>query len=438
MTTTYKKGFTKDEIYQNVYPLWAYAHLIFSIPIVLFTDYLNFKPILLIESISLIATGFLLTFGNSLFSIQMTQITYGCATSSEIAFMSYLYTKVYDNEIAFVTGIIRGVILLSKCLCTSIGQLGISLKWFDLTVLNETTLVMSILSLPFVLFAIFPRICFKKDKKKNVNLNNDIGERESLKIYDKINEKKKRVQTLNFIERIKYVKDNLSDPILLIVWSSWWTITSALIYQMYNYIQVHWTPLQLESIHVYNGSVEFINTLLGACVTLSFSRLKINWKKYTGLITIFSTILFSFLFVALAETTNIYISYILYIIINVTYLFLIAIASSILASIVDVNGIGIVFGVVSLTTSLLQSLLGFILINGNIWALNTKQQFSINSLIFLLSSIIFIIISCFNVIINNKKKGEIKEENSTNINIINGRKSKVILQHSESVFKELI
>uniref|UniRef100_A0A0K0F0L3 Folate transporter 1 (inferred by orthology to a C. elegans protein) n=1 Tax=Strongyloides venezuelensis TaxID=75913 RepID=A0A0K0F0L3_STRVS len=431
-----KKGFTKNEIYENVYPLWAYAHFVFSIPIVFFTDYLNFKPILLIESLSLIATGFLLTFGRSLFSIQMTQITYGCATASEIAFMSYLYTIVHENEIVFVTGLIRGVILLSKCLCTSVSQLGISLKWFNLTFVNETTLVMSILTLPFVILAIFPKMCFKNDSNKNTH--NSIEERKSLRNLEKINdnEKNKRIRTLNFIKRIKHVKNNLSDPILLLVWCSWWIITSALIFQMYNYIQVHWTPLQTETKDIYNGLVEFINTLLGAAVTLSFSRLKINWKKGTGLITPISSIFFSFSFAFLAETTNIYLSYTIYVIINVTYLFLIAVASSILASIVDVSGIGIIFGIVSLLASLLQSFMGFILINGNIWTLSTKEQFSLNSMVFLLSSILFIIFSCLHAII--KSENEEVNDNTIDVNIKNETKSIGIFQTSESVFKEFV
>uniref|UniRef100_A0A0N5B3L7 MFS domain-containing protein n=1 Tax=Strongyloides papillosus TaxID=174720 RepID=A0A0N5B3L7_STREA len=431
-----KKGFTKNEVYESVYPLWAYAHFVFSIPIVFFTDYLNFKPILLIESLSLIATGFLLTFGRSLFSIQMTQITYGCATASEIAFMSYLYTIVHENEIVFVTGLIRGVILLSKCLCTSVSQLGISLKWFNLTFINETTLVMSILALPFVILAIFPKMCLKNDSNKNIH--NDIEERKTLKNCEKINdnEKGRRMRTLNFIERIKHVKDNLSDPILLLVWSSWWIITSALIFQMYNYIQVHWTPLQTETKNIYNGLVEFINTLLGAAVTLSFSRLKINWKKGTGLITSISSIFFSFSFAILAETTNIYLSYTIYVIINVTYLFLIAVASSILASIVDVSGIGIIFGIVSLLASLLQSFMGFILINGNIWTLSTKEQFSLNSLVFLLSSILFIIVSCLHATI--KSENEEVNDDTIDVNIKSETKSIGIFQTSESVFKEFV
>uniref|UniRef100_A0A0N4ZP64 MFS domain-containing protein n=1 Tax=Parastrongyloides trichosuri TaxID=131310 RepID=A0A0N4ZP64_PARTI len=422
-----EKGFTKEEIYEYVYPIWAYAHFIFSIPIVLFTDYLNFKPILVIESLSLIGTGILLTFGNTLRLIQMTQITYGCATASEIAFMSYLYTKVDDKEIPFVTGLIRGVILLSKCMCTLFGQICISMKWTNLQFINQLTLIMSVLGLPFVVLAIIPGInCKKRNEEERFE------EKISLKEV-KMNERVRK-NSLNLLERFVYVKKNLSEFNTLFIWSIWWIITTSLIYQMYNYIQVHWTPLQENSGNIYNGLVEFINTLLGAFVTLIFSRIRINWKKFTEQITIILSIFFSIFFWLLSTIENIYGSYILYILINVTYLFFIAVASTVLASIIDVNGIGLIFGIISLLSSLLQSLLGFLLINGNIWSFSTKDQFSVYSIIFLFLSITFILISFLKCIIVKKHKdinGDIEINNDIKFRNIN------LDTIPENVFEEL-
>ncbi|KAH7694074.1 CRE-FOLT-1 protein, partial [Aphelenchoides avenae] len=88
---SYHKNFTNEQIYQSMYPFWTYSYLVTLIPVSIAADLLKYKPILLLESLSLCAIYALLVFGTSMTLMQLVQVLYGIASSAEVSYNSYLY-----------------------------------------------------------------------------------------------------------------------------------------------------------------------------------------------------------------------------------------------------------------------------------------------------------------------------------------------------------
>ena len=77
----------------------TYATFALVLPVFLFTDYLRYKPIIVLEGISYIATWILLLWTKGVTAMQIMQITYGIAVSTEVSYYTYIYAKVMNNYI---------------------------------------------------------------------------------------------------------------------------------------------------------------------------------------------------------------------------------------------------------------------------------------------------------------------------------------------------
>ena len=87
----------KDDLYSSVYPVYTYATFALVLPVFLFTDYVRYKPIIVLEGLSYIATWLLLLWAKGVTWMQVMQITYGIAISTEVAYYTYIYAKVTQN-----------------------------------------------------------------------------------------------------------------------------------------------------------------------------------------------------------------------------------------------------------------------------------------------------------------------------------------------------
>jgi thiamine transporter 2/3 len=88
------KGLNKTDVYSRIYPVWPYSYFGLLIPVFLLTDLLRYKPIIMFEGVSYVATWCLLLWANGVVWMQMMEFFYGIATSTEIAYYTYIYAKV--------------------------------------------------------------------------------------------------------------------------------------------------------------------------------------------------------------------------------------------------------------------------------------------------------------------------------------------------------
>ena len=85
---------SKDDVYSSVYPVYTYATFALVLPVFLFTDYVRYKPVIVFEGVSYIATWILLLWAKGVTWMQVMQIMYGIAISTEVAYYTYIYAKV--------------------------------------------------------------------------------------------------------------------------------------------------------------------------------------------------------------------------------------------------------------------------------------------------------------------------------------------------------
>ena len=77
-----------------MYPVWPYAYFSLLIPVFLLTDFLRYKPVIILEGLAYIVTWILLLWAPGVLAMQFMEIAYGIATSTEIAYLTYIYAKV--------------------------------------------------------------------------------------------------------------------------------------------------------------------------------------------------------------------------------------------------------------------------------------------------------------------------------------------------------
>ena len=87
-------GVTEQQVYHDVYPVWTYSYLAILFLVFLVTDLAKYKPVIVLEGFAYILTWVLLLWGNGLTAMQGMQVSYGLATSTEVAYFTYIYASV--------------------------------------------------------------------------------------------------------------------------------------------------------------------------------------------------------------------------------------------------------------------------------------------------------------------------------------------------------
>lgn len=110
----------------EIYPIWTYSYLVLLFPAFLATDYLRYKPVLVLQAISFVATYILLLLGRGLLAMQLVEFAFGVATASDVAYYAYIYSVVEPAHYQRVTGYCRSVTLFGSAAGSLIGQLLLS------------------------------------------------------------------------------------------------------------------------------------------------------------------------------------------------------------------------------------------------------------------------------------------------------------------------
>ena len=84
----------KEDIYSKVYPVGVFSYFFLLIPVFVLTDYLRYKPVLCVEGLSYMVTWVLLLWAHGIPAMQVMQVVYGVALSTEVAYYTYIYSQV--------------------------------------------------------------------------------------------------------------------------------------------------------------------------------------------------------------------------------------------------------------------------------------------------------------------------------------------------------
>lgn len=109
-------------------------------PVFLATDYLCYKPVLVVQATSLVVTYIMLLKAQGLLAMQFLEFFFGLATASEVAYYSYIYSVVEPEHYQRVTSYCRSIALFGSAAGSLMGQLLLSVAKAELLYLVIVTL----------------------------------------------------------------------------------------------------------------------------------------------------------------------------------------------------------------------------------------------------------------------------------------------------------
>ncbi|GCC27298.1 thiamine transporter 1-like [Chiloscyllium punctatum] len=454
------KNLTEQQV-NEIFPVWTYSYVVLLFPIFLATDYLRYKPIIVLQGAALIVTWLMLLYAQGLLAMKFLEFFYGMVTASEVAYYSYIYSVVDFNMYQKVTGYCRCATLVGYTVGSITAQILVSFAEVSLFHLNVISLVCVAIGFTTSVFLPMPQksMFFHRVKadyngfkikhdgsmseeeelesasttplncgldNANSMLNDHLPEpMDSSSYTNEIMNKKpfKRICIVLVMLWKTFLQCYSSWPLLC--WSAWWALSTCGYFQTVNYIQVLWERIRpFQSSQIYNGIVEAASALLGAVAAFVVGYVKISsiWSEVALLV--FSLVVAVSVF--LMDTLhNIWVCYVCYIVFRIIYMMLITVATFKIAANLSVELYALVFGVNTFVALVLQTLLTLIVVESSLLNLDIFGQFLAYSVYFGVVALLFLIFGVYNIVKKYRENPRPHENVSGCLNCRNEVTSKI-------------
>ncbi|KAK7144504.1 hypothetical protein R3I94_010810 [Phoxinus phoxinus] len=419
------KNLTETEVVNEIYPLWTYSYLVLLFPVFLATDYLRYKPVLILQAASFIVTYAMLMKAQGVRAMQLLEFFFGLATATEVAYYSYIYSVVEPSHYQRVTGFCRSITLLGSAIGSLMGQILVSVAHVPLFYLSVITLVSSCIAFVAPWFLPMPgKSLFFHEREHSSQDEAVLEPMNRGQLIEKPEDPESKMQ-LSADERTTLGDNTSSSRLLevlkmlwadflqcyssstLLAWSVWWALSTCGYFQVINYAQALWEKiLPSNDFEIYNGYVETISTLLGAFAAFVVSFVKVSWAVWGELaLCVFSLVIA--VCVCLMDTIrNIWVCYTAYIIFRATYMLLITIATYQIAANLSMKRYALVFGVNTFIALVLQTLLTVIVVDSVGLGLDIFLQFLIYASYFAAVAVIFFIAGLYKLFKRRRSGGQ--------------------------------
>ncbi|XP_061061562.1 thiamine transporter 2 [Eubalaena glacialis] len=410
------KNLTSEEITNEIFPVWTYSYLVLLLPVFILTDYVRYKPVIILQGISFIITWLLLLFGQGVKTMQVVEFFYGMVSATEVAYYAYIYSMVSPEHYQKVSGYCRSATLVAYTVASVLAQLLVSLASLSYFYLNVISLASVSMALLFSLFLPMPKkSMFFHAKPSKEAPPKPPGKDAVLEEPQKDHEPAGQVFTVSgnpydgqwsspkpesvalrvFVQWLQDLKECYSSKHLF-YWSLWWAFSTAGFNQVLNYVQVLWDyKAPGQSSVIYNGAVEAIATFGGALAAFAVGFVKVNWDLLGELaLAIFSVVNAGSLFL-MHYTTNIWVCYAGYLLFKTGYMLLITIAVFQIAVNLSVERYALVFGINTFIALVIQTIITVIVVDQGGLGLPISIQFLVYGSYFAVIAGIFLMRSIF-------------------------------------------
>ncbi|XP_075057767.1 thiamine transporter 2 [Mixophyes fleayi] len=420
---------TLEQVTNSVFPVWTYSYLAILFPVFLLTDYLRYKPVIILQGLSYIIAWVLLLFARGVPAMQGLEFVYGMVTATDVAYYAYIYSVVDTEHYQKVTSYCRSITLVGFTVASVLGQLLVSLAGTSYFYLNVISLVsvsvafVSSLMLPMPSRSMFFHRKVKGDpsetpseEPKSTSDNADLQPTEQQTAASEVEaESKSNKNVCNVLWLLcKDLKECYSST-QLILWSLWWALATAGYNQVINYVQVLWEHVEpSQNYTIYNGGVEAVSTFLGALSSLSVGYVKVNWELSGELaLAIFSAVNAGALFL-MDYSFNIWMCYAGYLIFKSSYMLLITIATFQIAVNLSMERYALMFGLNTFVALALQTILTIIVVDNRGLGLDIITQFLVYGSYYAVIAGIFFVRSLYILISLRYKRPENNQDRDIN------------------------
>ncbi|XP_065224126.1 thiamine transporter 1-like isoform X2 [Planococcus citri] len=398
-------NFTTEIVNEKIYPIGTYASCSFAIVLFLITDYLRYKPVIILDAITGILT-YLLLFGKPELSIfYVEQLFYGFFYSSDVACNTYLYAKVEDSSLyQKITGYVRASSLLGKFISGIFAQSAVSFRIFsksDLVYFSTGGMVLATLW-SFFVPSVDHSIYFHTIEKKVIQITGKNDDVEDNKVEEKVITIIKSQKLLDVGKRLVHDFRAAYTNIYVLKWSLWWAFALCGFFFVNTYSQVLWQITAKEhnegsdgnvDDYLMNGAVDSTYTILSALGAYLISQLKIDWKTHGD--WILSLVSFSLALIVVLHywSHSLLFIYPGYITFGLIFQTMLTIAQSEVAQNIEKDSYALIFGFNTFAALGLGCIITYTVIGGNLIYLSTREQFLFYGAYFTAITIFFVIVA---------------------------------------------
>ncbi|XP_018916974.2 thiamine transporter 2 [Bemisia tabaci] len=366
---------TNQDVREQVYPYGTYSCLAQVIVVFLVTDYLRYKPMIVLGSVAGCSLYALLLEHPPLWRIKISQLLFGLFSAAHVAYFSYMYARIEDKRLyQKVTGYARASLLVGKFLNGLVAQLCISygiLQYEQLLYLSiagtVVTLLISLFFPPVKHSTYFHKKKFKTDQKVDYDVirgNSDSRAPDDVQDAYDTGDNSHR-ESLTECTKNDSVTSHLwhdfktafSNPIV-IKWASWLVFAKGCHFLVLTYNQILWQTVAKEqkTVPLMNGAVEAISTITSAGAAYIVARMSSDWRKGHSTFLFLSCICCSALLFYCGLSTNLWTVYIAYIAYSFIFQSTLTVTESQIAQNIQRDSYALVFGFLNFLAFSLTSL----------------------------------------------------------------------------------
>ncbi|XP_056271321.1 thiamine transporter 1-like isoform X2 [Pseudoliparis swirei] len=388
LTGTYK-NLTTEQVTRQLYPVLTYSSLILLIPILLVTDFLRYKPVIVLQGFSQVAASLLILVGSGVPAAQWAFFSTSFAMAADVAYFSYIYSMVDPRLYQRVTSYVRGAMLLGYAVGALLGQLLVSFGGVSLYCLAVVTLTSVSIALITSLFLPMP--------EASLFIHGTYSAQQGSSVADMCDSEGRDFTT--WAKSVRHVKRMLWRLVLdcktcyssmaVLFFCIWSAMGRCGFYQVAGYVQLLWVHVQPHNFTAYNGGVDGLSTLSGAAATVAVGHMSLEWSVWGELVLGAFTFLIAGAIFLMDVTDNIWISYLCFFFFKTLYMILTTICTFQIAKMLNRERYALVLGMNSFVGTILQSILTGIVVSSKSLQLTIISQFFIYASYFAAISLLF-------------------------------------------------
>ncbi|ESO98880.1 hypothetical protein LOTGIDRAFT_114240 [Lottia gigantea] len=345
---------TSDELLQEIIPARDYSALILVPFIIAGTDYLKYKPIIILQGFFSVILCSLLIWHKKVLSLIVSQVFRGFILSTDVAFYAYIFAIVTTENYKLNVCMTQASVLFGKFLGLLLALLLVVLEiTSNLDTINYITLAFSLVSL--IVTILLPHV------KPRIPTQREIIEREL--------RTPKRLKSSSLVrEKMdKFVKDiqKVYSEITVILWSIWMVISGCcyfILEDKFSELLDEATPGRPDALSYDAGTVT-LATVLGIIPILVYGLIKGTCNIYSEPVLLVLSLLQCILVLLLSTSHNIWLIYTTYTLSYIVYQLGFVLAIFLIGNILQARRYGFVFGINLLVSMVVKLVLGVIIGN---------------------------------------------------------------------------
>lgn len=419
------KNFSQVEVNQEVFPVATYSYAATLVFVFLITDFVRYKPIIILCGLSGAITFLLIIFGQTILSLQIVEFFYGFFLSAEVAYYTYIYAKVDKTHYQEVTGHTKAASLVGRCMAGIVAQITVSFDVLDYHQLNYITLSALVFATIWALFlpSVPQSVYFHRQNvpysntipiSSNVTNPKDYETNEVLSNSEQQSPYSILITKPSLTHKIKQAYIFLWKDFLqaytnshVIKWSAWWAFSTCGYLQVISYMQLLWQTAVEPGAKIYNGAVDSIYTIIGAATVFCIGKLPLNWFLIGDVVVSFCSFLEGILLLGSSVSENIWVLYAAHIIFGVIYHTMVTVASFEVAKHISLDSYGLIFGINIFFALVLQTILTAVVLNSN-FDLDIRSQYFVYGGYFIAIAVVYMITGIVSMIRHYKRGTKFK------------------------------